>query len=531
MNEQTANIITIASAVLALIILIAILNWILGRILGLFAKAPALQAVRPGIQLVRSNLRNLLLLVGFVLVLAAVGGGAYLMVEGEHLPTYLRARIESVPPEYWLQLAIGAGKVLGLLVATAIVLRMVSKALRAGCTKAQDFDGIRANDESVERFFLSLETIVRRATWLGVLAISAQLVSLPEGAVESFWTLFRIYLIIAAGILVWRGIDAFIVSIDALSKKYSAPGNWLRYYDDLTHMVPVFRRTVEWALYLVVATLVVMQVESIAQLAEWGPRMIKIIGIIFVARLVVEVANLVVEEVLVKRADLNPDEKQRRLTIVPLIRSALKYLIYFTAGILILKQLEIDPTPILAGAGIVTLAIGLGAQNLINDLVSGFFILFENYYLVGDYIKANDAEGFVEAIDIRTTRVRDEDGRLHIIRNGEMGDVVNYSKGPSTAIVEVGVAYEHTLQEVVEALEEASTRISAANKDVVEPLEVDGLEDFGESELVIRTVTRTQPGRHLDAERTIREKIKEVFDERDIEIPYARRVMIHKGES
>ena len=133
---------------------------------------------------------------------------------------------------------------------------------------------------------------------------------------------------------------------------------------------------------------------------------------------------------------------------------ALQYLVYFCAAIIVLKQLGVDPGPVLAGAGILGLAVGLGAQNLVNDLVSGFFILFEDYYLVGDYICLDDdTEGFVEQIDLRCTRIRDDDGRLHIVRNGNIEKVLHFSKGYAVAVVEVRIAYDADLERVYEVLE------------------------------------------------------------------------------
>lgn len=137
------------------------------------------------------------------------------------------------------------------------------------------------------------------------------------------------------------------------------------------------------------------------------------------ARVIKELVTFVMEEAVFRRPDLAAEQKQRRAAMVPLFASIIAYGIYFVAGVMILNVFGLDPTPILAGAGIVGLAVGLGSQNLINDMVSGFFILFEEHYLVGDFIKICDAEGRVESVDLRTTRLRDNAGRHHIIRNGQ----------------------------------------------------------------------------------------------------------------
>ena len=116
-------------------------------------------------------------------------------------------------------------------------------------------------------------------------------------------------------------------------------------------------------------------------------------------------------------------ERRRRATMVPLVRSIFTYAVYFASAALMLSALGFNPMPFLAGAGILGLVVGFGAQSLINDVVSGFFILFENVYLVGDLIEAAGAKGIVEAIEFRVTKIRDADGRVHIIRNGDMTDI------------------------------------------------------------------------------------------------------------
>ena len=159
-------------------------------------------------------------------------------------------------------------------------------------------------------------------------------------------------------------------------------------------------------------------------------------------------------------------------------------------------------------------------------MVSGFFILFEEHFLVGDFIKIGDAEGWVESIDLRTTRIRDNAGRHHIIRNGQIIDLVHYSKDYTNAVVEVGVAYESDLNLVFDVLKDVGEKLKGENDMVLEATAVKGLDNFGESELLVRTVTRVKPGCHLPVERDLRKRIKDAFDRHDIEIPYARRVLI-----
>lgn len=520
------NLAVILGAILAVWILVGIVGWILRRVFLALEKAPALESASTGIRIVRGNIRVILFLVAS---LASIGIGAYggwLWFEGEDLRAWAEARIAEIPDDFWIFLAIGVAKFVGLAIAAWFGLRLVRRTLNATCERAKAYEGVKANDESVERFFQSLGTVASRATWIAVLAYGAGFLGLPENVVEAVFLALRVYLILAVGLLVWRAIDAVIESLDALSVKYSSPTNVLRHYDSFRHLVPILRRTIEYVLIVFVVSLAVEQVDWAAEYAQLGPVLIRVIGIIFLSRVVIEILNLLIGEFMIKRAKLDPEQRKRRRTIVPLIESILKYIVYFNAAFLIVRQFGIDPTPFFAGAGIIGLAIGLGAQNLVNDMVSGFFILFEDYYLVGDFISAEGAEGTVERIDLRTTRIRDMSGRLHIVRNGQIDQIVNYSKSYTFAVVDVGIAYESDVDKAFETLENCGELLRERNKDVLEATQVCGLIAFAESELTVRTITKVKPGTHLSVERALRKMIKEMFDRDGIEIPYARRVLI-----
>jgi len=232
----------------------------------------------------------------------------------------------------------------------------------------------------------------------------------------------------------------------------------------------------------------------------------------------IEIANIILEDLVLKTDHLTDLQRQRRLTIIPLFKSVLKYVTYFVGGILVLNLVGINPAPILAGAGIVGLAVGFGAQNLINDIVSGFFILFENYYLVGDYIKAGKeeervVEGEVEAIELRTTHIRHPDGQLQIIRNGEIGSIVNYSKQYAYAKVDVPVPPGLELEQVYQLINRVSEHLQRECLDALEATQIEGLESFDADNLVIRTMTRVKPGKHLHVQRLLRSKLKAAFDQ------------------
>ncbi len=520
------NLATIAAEALAVIVIFAVANAIVGRVIARIVSAPALARWRNLSTAVQKNLRLLVVLFATVGVLAVIGINLYWMYQERFLPGYTVELLRGVPRQFWIDTGIGLAKVAGLLVAAAILLRYVRRAIGALCRKAKDFEGLRANDESIDKLFGSLGLTITVSVWLLTFAVASVWLGLPGTVHATLLLAVRIFLIVAVGVLIWRAIGALIDSADALSKKYVAGTRFIDTYDRLRPLIPLLRRSIEYVVMVTVVTLVVMQVEAIANLAEWGPRVIQVIGIVFMARVVKELIVFLLEESMLRKASLTPQQKQRRATMVPLFGSVITYAIYFVAGVMILKLFGIDPAPILAGAGIAGLAVGLGAQNLINDMVSGFFILFEEHFLIGDFIRIGDAEGWVESIDLRTTRIRDNAGRHHIIRNGQIIDLIHYSKDFTNAVVEVGVAYESDLNLVFDVLRQVGEQLESDNDMVLEATSVKGLDNFGESELLMRTVTRVKPGCHLPVERDLRKRIKEAFDRHGIEIPYARRVLI-----
>jgi len=192
--------------------------------------------------------------------------------------------------------------------------------------------------------------------------------------------------------------------------------------------------------------------------------------------------------------------------------------VHFVTAVLILAALGLNPMPFLAGAGILGLVVGFGAQSLINDVMSGFFILLENTYLIGDAIEAAGAKGVVEAIEFRTTKIRDSDGRLHIVRNADVKQVVNYSKDYALAVVAVDVAYDD-LPQVFVVLREAGARTRRENRDLLGETQIDGISAFGPVTMTVPTSTRVKPGRHESAAAALRLAIKDAFDRRSAGSP------------
>ncbi|AEM80021.1 small conductance mechanosensitive channel [Thermoanaerobacter thermohydrosulfuricus] len=207
-------------------------------------------------------------------------------------------------------------------------------------------------------------------------------------------------------------------------------------------------------------------------------------------------------------------------TLMSLTKNILRYVIYFIAAASILKIFNIEMTSILAVAGIGSLAIGFGAQNLVKDVISGFFIIFEDQFGVGDYITINNFSGLVEEVGLRTSKIRDFSGDLHIIPNGEIKTVTNHTRGSMRALVNVGIPYEEDIDRIINVLTQICEDIKKSRNDVIEGPTVLGITDFQDSQVLITIIAKTEPMKQWEVERDIRYRIKKVFDREKITFPY-----------
>ena len=190
------------------------------------------------------------------------------------------------------------------------------------------------------------------------------------------------------------------------------------------------------------------------------------------------------------------EREQRAVTLAGIFKGVFRIVIVLVAGLMVLKILGIDTTPLIAGAGVAGLAISFGAQNLIRDFISGFFILLENQYRLGDVIRAAGVSGQVEDMNLRTTVLRDQEGVAHFIPNGEIKVVSNMAKEWSRAVVNVGVAYKEDLDRVVSVLNSVGQELSQDpifGSGILEPPQVLQYENFGDSQVTLRIVTKTRP--------------------------------------
>jgi small-conductance mechanosensitive channel len=250
--------------------------------------------------------------------------------------------------------------------------------------------------------------------------------------------------------------------------------------------------------------------------------------IITVAILGLAAAQIVRKRLLraLKSQERLPHERRQQvLTLVEVTGWGIAVVIIGAAILMLLSNLGINISPLLASAGVAGLAIGLGAQTLIKDLIGGFFVLVENQYAVGDTIQVGSLTGQVEHLTLRTTTVRGADGQLYVIPNGEVRIVSNLTKEWSRAIVDVGVAYEEGLDRVLGVLGDAAASFAldpAFAPHLLEAPQVLGPMSLGDWAITMRVMVKTRPGKQWEVARELRKRILAVCEHEGIVLPYPR---------
>jgi small-conductance mechanosensitive channel len=219
----------------------------------------------------------------------------------------------------------------------------------------------------------------------------------------------------------------------------------------------------------------------------------------------------------------DPEFKKRTQTLGSIVRYVLTIAILIVAAMIVLGELGIEIGPILAAAGIVGLAVGFGAQSLVKDVIGGFFILMEDQIRVGDVVQVAGQGGLVEKINLKTTMLRDLAGNVHYVPNGKIDVVTNMTKDYSRYVFDIGVAYREDIDEVVELVKRVDEELRSDpvfRDDILEPIEILGLDQFGESALIIKARTKTMPIKQWGVAREFNRRLKKKFDENNIEIPF-----------
>ena len=261
---------------------------------------------------------------------------------------------------------------------------------------------------------------------------------------------------------------------------------------------------------------------------------IKIFGILIVAYLINKLGEKVIERAIRKgvRDTTKEATEKRQNTLIGVFVGALKIIVWLVAIMMILPELGINAGPILAGAGILGVALGFGAQYMIRDFLAGLFIIIENQYREGDVVCLDGTCGLVEDINLRKTVLRDLDGTVHHVPNGEIKKASNLSKQFARVNLNIGISYKENLDRVIKVVNRVGEELAEDPqwKDLIlKPPQFLRVDDFGESAIIIKILGETKPLKQWDVTGELRKRIKIAFDEEDIKIPF-RQITIHQAK-
>ena len=264
---------------------------------------------------------------------------------------------------------------------------------------------------------------------------------------------------------------------------------------------------------------------------------VKVLAILLVAFLVGHFGRKLISKMIKKgvRDGTKDATEKRQKTLVRIFSGALKVIIWLVAGMMILSELGLDIGPILAGAGLLGVALGFGAQWMVRDFLAGLFIIMENQYRVGDVVCLDDTCGFVEDITLRKTIMRDLDGKLMHIPNGSFKTASNLTRGYSRAHLNISVAYKEDIDKVMEVINRVGKKMAQEapwKDDILKPIQVlgPGPNDFLDSGIEIKVLGETKPSKQWDVMKEFRRRLKKAFDEEDIEIPFPQMSLWPRGK-
>lgn len=303
-----------------------------------------------------------------------------------------------------------------------------------------------------------------------------------------------------------------------------------------------------FAILHVVITTAILFVAVFATLEAWGVDSFgwigtdtgrRIIGsivssgfVIVIAVIFWEMVSSAIERYLARSADGDVKLSARAKTLLPLLRKTLLIVVSSIVVFIVLSEIGVNIGPLLAGAGVLGLAIGFGAQTLVKDVITGVFILAEDQFAVGDVVRVNDKAGSVEGITIRTIRLRDLGGNVHMIPFSSVGMVENMTKDFSRYVFDVGIAYRENVDDVIDVLRELGAEMQADDyygKLINQPIEIMGLDKFADSAVIVRARLTTKPIKQWEVGREFNRRMKRRFDELGIEIPFPHQT-IYFGE-
>lgn len=261
---------------------------------------------------------------------------------------------------------------------------------------------------------------------------------------------------------------------------------------------------------------------------------LRIVVIVIITLIALKLVRIIPGKILatVKKKAEEAEAKKRLETLNSLLNYILSATVLGIALVMILGEFGIAIGPIIAAAGIAGVAVGFGAQHLVQDIISGFFILIDDQIRVGDVVQTAGKGGLVERVNLRMTVLRDLAGNVHYVRNGQIDIVTNMTQDYSRFVFDIGVAYREDVDGVIEVIKKVDEDLRndpEYSDDILEPIEVLGLDQFGDSAIIIKARTKTKPIKQWRIAREFNRRLKIAFDEQDIEIPFPH-VTLYMGQ-
>ena len=263
---------------------------------------------------------------------------------------------------------------------------------------------------------------------------------------------------------------------------------------------------------------------------------LRILLYIVAGLILIKLVRKIGKEIVKRFEDDDPttlnDQERRAETLVSVINVTTKVFVWTIICFMILREIGANITPLLTGAGVAGLAIGFGAQNIVRDFFNGFLILLENQYRVGDVVKIADRTGEVQSINLRTTIIRDLEGIVHVIPNGEIKAVDNYTFSESRQIIDIGISYDSSIDKAFEVIRNIGAELREIEefKRFIRGFDILGVQNLGDSSVDIRVMIVTEPSQQWAIGRRFKYLVKKRFDEAGIEIPYPHQTVYLRTE-
>ncbi|MDW7761300.1 MAG: mechanosensitive ion channel family protein [Acidobacteriota bacterium] len=261
---------------------------------------------------------------------------------------------------------------------------------------------------------------------------------------------------------------------------------------------------------------------ALAWLITTGPRILILVAVTLLILKAVKILSARISKLMIVNKE-DPEAEKRARTLGAVLRNLLRVVVLIMAALTLLAQLGVEIAPLLATAGIAGLAIGFAGQNLVKDIINGFFILMQDQIRVGDVVKIAGQGGLVENVTLKMTTLRDLHGNVHYIPNGQIDVVTNMTKEFSRYVMDIGVSYREDVDEVIAVIREVDEDMRSDpeyKEDILQPVEILGLDRFDDSAVIVRARTTTKPIRQWAVGREFNRRLKKVFDARGIEIPF-----------